>query len=192
MTRLILIYAGPTFWDAEGRLGGNQVLPLTPEAEESIRALVAGIADPVSAIYTCRGNEACEQAARLIAEKFDLRIRDNETLAPMNLGLWQGLLRDELAFRYPTVFEQWLENPLAVTPPEGEPLGQAIERLRLGLARILRRNRGGCMALPLRPMSLQIVAGLLRNQSPEQVAAHLHESALMERMEIPDDWPRKT
>jgi broad specificity phosphatase PhoE len=77
-----------------------------------------------------------------------------------------------------------MENPLAVTPPDGEPLAGAIDRLAAALKRILKANRGRTVALPLRPMSLEIAAGLLQDQSPADIAAHLHQQQPMATIEV--------
>src|SRR4051812_11312320 len=132
MTRVLLIPAAPTPWDAEARLGGNAMLPLTTDGEIAIREALEALPFAVDAVYTFLKNQACEQAAKLVAQHFKLRIRNSDHLEPVSMGLWQGLTRDELRFRYPTVFPQWEENPLSVNPPEGESLEAADGRFRQG------------------------------------------------------------
>ena len=100
------------------------------------------------------------------------------------MGLWQGLTPEELKMRFPTVFPQWLANPLGVTPPDGEPLAEAIGRIGSALQRIFRRNRGVTVALPLRPMALQIVAGLTMGLPPEKIAAQLHQRQPLASMDV--------
>lgn len=186
MTRIVLIHAGPTPWDQEDRLVGNHPLPLTEEGRETIRQTVSALKHPLTEVYRFKKNEACEQAARIIAAPFELRPRDSSALDEVNLGLWQGLTRTEWRYRYPKVVEQWRENPLSVKPPEGESLGEAIERLRGGLGRILRRNRGVTIALALRPYAMQIMLGLLRREDAFAIAGHANGIAAMETVEIGD------
>jgi broad specificity phosphatase PhoE len=187
MTRVVLIQAGPTPWDEEERLAGAHTLPLTDGALESIRALVEQIDYPVHAAYRAAGNEAADQTAKALAQKFHLRPRDAKELDELNLGLWQGLRGAEVKSRFPSAFARWQEDPLSVNPPEGESLAGAIERLRGALAKVLRRNRGHAVVLALRPMAMQIVAGILRLQSPEQIAAHLHDRVPGETIDIADE-----
>lgn len=160
------------------------MLPLTTDGEVALNKLLDDIKEPITALYACRGNEVCEQTARLVARRFGLRIRNNDLLAPVSAGLWQGLTHEELRFRFPSIFPQWEENPLSVNPPEGEAIADAVERFRVALKKILRRNREGHLALVLRPMGLQIVKGLLGGEDLTAIAAHLHEQAGMERIEI--------
>jgi broad specificity phosphatase PhoE len=184
MPHVLLINAGPTPWDAEGRLGGNHVLPLTADGEIALTKAIRSLAEPVTAVYTCRKNEACEQAARIVARQFNLKVRDNDLLEPISLGLWQGLTPEELRFRFPTVFPQWEENPLSVNPPEGEALADAADRMRRALRKIFRRNRDETVAVVTRPHSLQILLGLLRGEDLAGIATHLHDAASMERIDV--------
>ena len=93
------------------------------------------------------------QAAALVAARFEIKARDEPGLEEVGLGLWEGLTRDDLRFRFPTVYPQWEEEPLAVNPPDGEPLPDAIARLSEALAQVRRRARGAATALALRPMA---------------------------------------
>ncbi|MDB5319727.1 MAG: Phosphoglycerate mutase family [Phycisphaerales bacterium] len=190
MTRVLLIQAAPTPWDTEGRMGGNPMLPLTTDGEVALRKTLQTLGEPaIAALYTYMQNQACEQAGKLVARHFNVRVRDNEALEPISMGLWQGLTREELRFRFPTVFPQWEENPLSVNPPQGESIEAATERFRAGLGKILRRYRGGdgAIALVLRPLSLQVSAGLLRGEDLQTIIGHLHERTPVESIDVSDD-----
>lgn len=193
MPHVLLINAGPTPWDAEGRLGGNHMLPLTTDGEIAITKMLQAQPEPVTAVHTCRKNEACDQAAKIVARQFALKIRDHDLLEPMALGLWQGLTRDELRFRFPTVFPEWEENALAVTPPGGESLASAFGRMKAAVRKILRRNSaaGDVIAITTRPLSLQILLGLLRGEDLPAVAGHLHEPSPVERIDVSEAVSRK-
>jgi broad specificity phosphatase PhoE len=183
MTRVLLIHAGPTPWDAENRLTGSHSLPLTEDGLSAVRALVDAIAGPVTGLYLCRDNEACEQAGRIVSEKFKLRLRDRPELQELRLGLWEGLTRDELHRRFSTVFTQWEEQPLTVHPPEGESVSEAVDRVRPVVRKILRRNADGVVAIVVRPYVMQIVRGLVLREPAAVIAAHLHNVDLMETIE---------
>jgi probable phosphoglycerate mutase len=183
-TRAVLIEAGPTPWDVEGRIVGNSSLPLTAEAMDVIRHLLDGVAGPVDSIYYAAANEACQQVAGLISKKFAIRARDIRDLDEVRLGLWQGLFPDAVRARFPTVYPQWEAQPLLVTPPDGEPLEEAIQRIRTPLNRILRKNMDLTVVLVLRPMAFQIVRGIMQKQSSVQIAGHLHERQAIATIEI--------
>jgi broad specificity phosphatase PhoE len=183
-TRVVMIEAGPTPWDKEGRLVGNSSLPLSAEAMDAIRHLLDNVKIPIAAVYRPAANEACVQTAQIIGKKFGIRARDNPDLDEVGLGLWQGLLPEEIRLRFPTVYPKWEEEPLVVTPPDGEPLDAAIRRIEGAARQIIRRNRGTSVALALRPMALQIAAGLLRGRSFADIAKRLHHRQAMETIEV--------
>jgi probable phosphoglycerate mutase len=191
MTRILLIAATPTKWDLEDRVGGNYSLPLTPEGLEAARRLVDELPPGVEAVYRCKDNEACDELARLIAKRFNLRPKDNPDLQEFNAGLWQGMRREEIRFRYPKVNEIWQDNPLAVEPPEGETIPLVTERLHSALRSILRRNRGRMVAVVVRPVSQQILAGLLGREPLERICQHLREVVPMETIELSDEQVRE-
>ncbi len=186
MTRVTLIHAGPTPWDEEDRMAGGQTLPLVEDALAKISELAQSISPAPTAIYFCKTNEASNEVAKLLGGIFKLRPRDNEQLNGFELGLWEGLTRGELRRRFPSVFPQWEENPLSVNPPDGETLPEAIERIHAGVVKVLKRNRGGSVVLVMRPLALQIALGVLRNESPEVIAGHLHNTTAMETIELDD------
>jgi broad specificity phosphatase PhoE len=187
MTRVVLIEAGPTKWDAEDRLVGNQSLPLTPGAAAVVTAAVDQLEQPIEAVYRAGANEATDQAAAIVAKRFALRPRDNADLDELSLGLWQGLTHAEAKFRFPTAFEQWQKDPAAVRPPDGETVDEAVSRLRNALRKILRRNRDRTIALSLRPMAMQIVLGLLRGESSPTIAVHLHNHEGLATIEVSEE-----
>ncbi len=192
MTRVVIMCAGPTAWDAEDRIGGDHNLPLSAEGLSLVRQRITELTDIPEAIFYPPDHEACLQTAQAMAERFKIRPKAIAELGPMRLGLWQGLTRQEMAHRFPSVREQWEDNPLAVHPPEGESVPQAVERLNKGLRRVLRKNRGRCIAIISRSLSMQIIVGLLHDQTPLQIAAHLHLRSRCETIQLSDPlWTRR-
>ena len=187
MTRVLLIQAGPTPWDTEGRLGGRHSLPLEPEARAWIQQTIDQIAEQPAAVYRAKRNEACDETARLIAGKLNLRPRDNDDLDEIDVGLWRGLTRNELRQRFRTAFVQWEKRADAVTPPDGESFADATERVTRALSRILHRNRDATIAIVMRPMSMRLASGILVGETPDHIAAHLHQAPPLETIELDAD-----
>jgi len=187
MTRVVLINAAPTPWEADDRIVGDQSLPLTDDARQKLQATIDGIPQEpaIAAVYRAKAIECCDEATKILAGKFALRPRDNDDLRPPNLGLWQGLTRAEVKARFPKVFAQWEKTPLNVNPPDGEPTLEAVQRLRGALQAILRRNRDRTVAIVLRPMAFGIICRLLRGQVLDGTsAAALHDAPAIDTIEL--------
>jgi broad specificity phosphatase PhoE len=186
MLNFLLIHAGPTPWDDEDRVSGDHTLPLTDEARAALLRIVDAIGDAVTAVYRPKQIEACDEVARMVAHKFRLRPRDAADLDGWHLGLWQGMRREDVRRRFPSAVRQWEESPDLVVPPEGESFEQALHRMRDATSGILRRNRDGVVALALRPIAMQMTAGILRRESPDAIARslHLRNIAAIETIEL--------
>jgi broad specificity phosphatase PhoE len=187
MTQVLLIHAGPTPWDEENRLVGSRSLPLTADAAAAVRSLVDNLSTTVTAICLDRNNEACEAVAGLLAEKFDVKPKDFAELAEWRLGLWEGLTREEVRRRFPTVIAEWVDRPQLIQPPGGEAFPEVIDRMTPALRKILKKRRGGVIALVLRPYAMQIARGLLQREPLEDIAKHLQNVDVMETIELSDE-----
>src|SRR6266700_193174 len=94
MVQMLVVQAGSTDFDEQGRIKGTLNIPLS-EAGQG-------------------------QVGRLIAE--------------VSIG-------------QPKVFRQLQDHPETVCPPQGEPVGTALERVRLLISRLLRKHRSGTVAI---------------------------------------------
>jgi probable phosphoglycerate mutase len=156
-TRLILIPTGQTCWDAEGRLVGNTDLPLCPEGVEQVKHWATSLKEiGLEYLFSAPGG-ASEETEDIIAGGVRVRPRQDVELAEMNLGLWQGLTMEEIKSRHPKVYRQWLDTPESVTPPEGESLSEARQRLESAIGKVLRRYCGSRIGIVLGDVALAIV-----------------------------------
>src|SRR5262245_16633960 len=126
MVQLILIRPGSTDYDQQSRIQGTLDIPLS-EAGRKEASQAAEKLQPfqLAALY-CAPCSSAEQTAAVIAEKLELKAKTIERLQNVNLGLWQGMLIDEVRRKQPKVYKQWQEHPESVHPPEGEMLADAL------------------------------------------------------------------
>jgi probable phosphoglycerate mutase len=61
--------------------------------------------------------------------------------------LWHGKRIDEVRTSQPRVFRQLQDHPETVCPPQGEPVGAAIDRVRDILTRLVRKHKTGTLAI---------------------------------------------
>ena len=162
MTEVLLIGWGRTDWSDAGRLEGITDLPLNPAGRESVAALAESLrAAPPDDIFH-GPEEAARETARRLGGSLGIRPhRAVKDLHELNLGLWQGLRREEIEQRFTSAYEEWRVSPESVAPPEGEPVAEAAARLRAAALRRLKRRDGRRVALVVGPMAAAMLRGLL-------------------------------
>jgi probable phosphoglycerate mutase len=147
MTQIVLIRPGSTDYDEQGRIAGVLDIPLCHNGAGQVARLVDEIKQqPIALVYTAP-DRASQQTAEAVATAGDLKIKKIEALRNLNLGLWQGLLIDDVRQKQRRVYKQWQESPETICPPEGETLAEANQRIVPALQKILRKHRDAMVAL---------------------------------------------
>jgi len=160
---LIMIRSGATDYELQGRIRGAVDIPLcgagVTEAEQTASLLLTA---PPVAIYSSEELSAVE-TSHIIGRALGLRPRTLPNLQNLDLGLWQGMLVEDIRRKQPRLSRQWLDNPWAIAPPDGELVEEACERVEAALERLLRRHADGRVALvvpaPLDRIVRWLVAG---------------------------------
>ena len=160
MLRIILIRPGATDYDAQHRIQGRLDVPLNDQGAAEVARIIEELRDrPMELIYA----PACEpamQTAQAISALLGVKVKKLDNMQNLDLGLWQGVLIDDVRLKQPKVYRQWQERPETVCPPEGEMLGQAEERVRAAMARLLKRHKEGVVGLVVS----EPLASLVRRQ----------------------------
>jgi broad specificity phosphatase PhoE len=169
MTRVVLIRPGATVYDEQNRLQGVLDIPLSDRGKAEAAALADSLHGlDIAALYAAPG-ESSTRTAEAVGRVAGLRPKRLDDLTNLDLGLWQGLQRDEVRRRHGKVFRQWLDDPRTICPPQGEPIEDALERVRDTLKPLLRRHRDETIALVVPdPLALLVTGFLLRSNRYEQ------------------------
>jgi alpha-ribazole phosphatase len=183
---LILVRVGPTTWDVQGRLSGCSDVPPAPGCVEALRTAL-GVAEPdLDLILHGPGEISRALAAALVAGP-DTKVKPLEGLTEVGLGLWEGMLQDEAERRYPTLFRQWHLDPMLATPPEGEPISEAQERLlgsiRKGVGRVPAKGRTA--AVLLRPIAFGATIAALERMPSSSIWGWVEGPERVRRVTIP-------
>ncbi len=166
---LALIRCGETTWDVEGRLHGHSDLPLSIDGRTAVSADVATLnGERLGTIYHPPDDAAIE-TAQIVAGGAGAKAKAVAELADPDLGVLEGLTAKDFADRFSKRYKQWQEDPLTLTPPEGEPLVDARARLFAAISRLARRSRHGEIGIVLHPVGL----GLLRCWLADRPSADL-------------------
>jgi phosphoserine phosphatase len=147
MLQLFLIRPGSTDYDQQERIQGTLDIPLNEKGQSDVAQLIEQLRDKaVETIYTptCQPSE---QTARAVAKALGVKLRKLGRLHNLNQGLWQGMAIQEVRHKQPKVYRQWQEQPETVCPPQGEMLGQAEDRVRDTVNRLLKRHKDGVIGL---------------------------------------------
>lgn len=165
---LALIRCGETTWDVEGRLHGRSDLPLSIDGRSAVSADIAAFGSKLANIYH-PSDDAAIETAQIVAGAAGGKAKAVADLADPDLGVLEGLTRQDFADRFSKRYKQWQEDPLSLTPPEGEPLVDARARLFGAISRLAKRSRADEIGIVLHPVGL----GLIRCWLAQRPAADL-------------------
>ncbi len=166
---LSLIKCGETTWEADGRLQGRSDLPLSPQGRSSVEQDVAMLAGHRMGTIYHPANEAASETAKLVARLVGAKTKPLAELAEADLGLLDGLTEQAFAERFPKRYKQWQEDPLSVSLPEGEVVGEARARLFGALGRLLKRSRGTEVGVVLQSLGLGFLRCWLADRPPTEL-----------------------
>ncbi|MEM1185285.1 MAG: histidine phosphatase family protein [Planctomycetota bacterium] len=152
--RIILIRSGSTEWDLSGRVSGSADHPMCEQGAaalaETVKSLDLGTVEAV--LHS--PDESSRATGEVVASLARAKAKAKDGLAEVAMGLWEGLLPADLEDRYPTVYSRWLDDPLVVQVPEGEPIADADERLRGAFVKAIEKvPNEGVVVLVLRPIA---------------------------------------
>lgn len=161
MLEIILIRPGATDYDKNGRIQGTLDIPLNADGHREVAREIEQLRDRgLELIYTS-DSEPAAPTAEAIASALGVRLKRLEGMHNLDLGLWQGMLADEIKRKHPRVYRQWQDQPETVCPPGGEMLSDAQARALACLKRLLKKHRAGVVGLVLPEPLASIVRGVL-------------------------------
>jgi len=180
-TILTVIRAGETTWDAEGRLHGRSDLPLSIDGRTAVTEDVRTLAGRRIPTVCHPADDAATETAAIVAAQVGARARTVAELADADLGVLEGMSDQAFADRFPKRFKQWQEDPLSLSAPDGEDLADARARLFAAVARLLRRSRGGELAIVLHAIGLGLLRCWLAERPPTDLWAMVRGRPRIER-----------
>jgi len=187
---LIVIRAGATDFELQGRIRGVVDIPLCPvgitEAEHA-----ASLLSDWPAVALVSSEERCAvETAGIIGRSMGLKPRIIDGLHNLDQGLWQGLLVEDIRRKQPRLYRQWQDNPWAVAPPEGELLEEACERVEEVLEKLLRRYAEGRVVIVVPEPLDRIVCWLLAGESMGDLWARDPHGEPLREIAVASQWAR--
>ncbi len=121
--KLLLVRHGESQWNIEGRYQGWLNPPLSElgfRQAQAVAGCLAAVERPGRVVSSPQ--ERAKGTAQAIARACGASLIPDRRLMEISHGAWEGLLRSEVAQRWPDLLAQWQSDPQAVRFPQGESL----------------------------------------------------------------------
>ncbi len=150
MTSIVLIRPGLTEYDQQERIQGDLEVPLNTEGVREAREMAHQLRRlGISVIYAGEDEPAVE-TGQILGDQLHAKVVYLPRFRNLHMGLWQGMLMDDVKEKQPKVYRKWQDKPDTVCPPQGENPWSARQRIREALAKILRRHKEGTVGIVVR------------------------------------------
>lgn len=188
MTVLWLLRHGQTDWNLEGRWQGQS--PRAPGLNETGRAQAAAAAEAlrderILAVYSSDLPRARETAER-VAAALGLPVTLEPRLREINLGLWEGMLYDEIAARFPRELAARERERVHTSAPGGERPAEVAGRVLDAVGEIVRAHPRDAVVVVSHGVALAAVLCRAAGRPIETIYEHLPENAAPIRVEWND------
>jgi probable phosphoglycerate mutase len=165
MFQILLIRAGSSEYDQQGRIQGTLDIPLSEEGRRQVEALVDELnGQPWDTIYASPSQSAF-QTAEMVGARRDVKPKTLDALSNLDHGLWQGMCVEDVKKKHPKVYRQWLEQPETVCPPQGETIRAAEGRIQSAVAKLAKKHKNeGIVALVVPEPLNTVIRHVLRQE----------------------------
>lgn len=130
---LFLVRHGQTAWNAARRYQGQSDVPLNSvgvwQAQQVARRLAGQAIERVV-------SSDLQRAQATAAALGHLPVTTDACWREMSFGIWEGLTHADIMAQDDERYQQWLDNPVAFAPPEGESLTAVGQRVWRGWQKI--------------------------------------------------------
>ncbi len=166
--RIWLVRHGQTTWNEQQRFCGATNIPLSTIGRRQARRLASQLqSKPITAIYSSDLARAIE-TAEIIRHKRQIDVSASPVWREIAFGAWEGLSYSEIATAFPEQLG-FFTDPEHSAPPEGETLGDVLQRVYPALISIVQQSQSGEIVVVshggvLRALLCSLLEMPLRNQ----------------------------
>jgi broad specificity phosphatase PhoE len=161
MAKLILARHGETVWNVEKIFRGRADVDLDEVGIEQAELLGNSLRNwKLEAIYSSPLKRALD-TANIVARYQKVGVHTAEGLTDFNYGDWQSLPEQEVKRLYPTLLNEWHNNPHKVRMPDGESLEDVRGRATEVVTGILSKHEGSVVLVSHRVVLKVLVCYLL-------------------------------
>jgi broad specificity phosphatase PhoE len=140
-----------------------------------------------AAVYASPLQRARDTAAA-IAAPHGLEVETDPAFKELGFGQWEGLTPDEARAGFPAVYDGWAKTPHLLSPPGGESLAEARERVLAGLERLRAGHPDEIVCLVAHGIPVRILILEALGLPLERIwSLHSAPTGISE-LEFRDDW----
>jgi broad specificity phosphatase PhoE len=155
--RLVFIRPGETTWNQLGRWQGWVAAPLSDHGKRQAAALARYVRHiGMAALYTSDLRRALETAAMLSGE-LGFAPTPESRLRERSIGVWQGLMLDEVRSWYPNEYAALLADHDNYQIPGGESRADVLKRMLAAYRDILGADPGGTVGILSHTTALKLL-----------------------------------
>jgi len=161
MAELILARHGETVWNVEKIYRGRTDVNLDEVGIKQAKLLGKYLSNwELEAIYSSPLRRALD-TANIIARYHKIGVHITDGLIDFDYGEWQSLPEQEVKILYPTLHNQWHNNPHEVRMPCGESLADVRERATGVVDDVLSKYEGSVVLVSHRVVNKVLICSLL-------------------------------
>jgi len=161
MAKLILARHGETVWNVEKIYRGRTDVNLDEVGIKQAELLGKYLSNwELEAIYSSPLQRALD-TADIIARYQKVGVYVAEGLIDFDYGKWQSLSEQEVKRLYPTLHNEWLNNPHKVKMPGGESLDDVRKRAIEVVDDVLSKYQGNVVLVSHRVVNKVLICSLL-------------------------------
>jgi broad specificity phosphatase PhoE len=173
-TLIILVRHGECEGNIKGMFRGRTDFPLNGRGFIQAQDLAQELESfPIKYIYTSPLSRA-RQTAEAIGEQCEVEVKIEEGFNNIELGSWEGRLKNEIAELYPKEWELWINNPEKLRVQNMETLYDVQKRAKSCLDSLVSKRNGETFAVVTHRAVLKpLIAACLNIVSPYFWKIHL-------------------
>jgi len=179
--KLLLVRHGETDWNLERRYQSYSDIQLNQAGIQQAQALARRLSkEKIDIIYSSDVSRAVETANYISREQEPVpAIRCDSRWRELAFGKWEGLNHTEIQAQWQTEVNAWYEDPVNISPPEGETMLQMSDRVRSALNEVQKKNEDETILIVSHGGTIQILLCILLGMALNRYwQFHVHQSSL--------------
>lgn len=170
-TELYVVRHGRTALNKEDRYLGAIDPPLDEVGMEQAHELAEALHGRSSAVISSPLLRA-QQTAQILSEKWNARHETCAFFAERNVGVYEGLTKDEARRNYPDLWQQNITRQWDKAPPGGESIQEVFIRVSHGMTFIRNRFADQSVVLVAHGFVAKVIHALANKVSEESFFAY--------------------